>query len=334
MKVRRGVPEMNLAFLDVICCGFGAIILLLMITKIGLPLVLEETLSDFAAQVALKQDAIKEIFGEIEMLERAKEESELNLDDALQRLKSLEEELEEVTSRFDALQTLTTDQKDRLADLVIAKQSLTDEMERLLGQDFQRRDSSIGGMTVDSEYIVFIIDTSGSMQEGAWPQVVAKVTEVLNVYPNVKGIQVMNDMGNYMFPRFQGRWIEDSPARRRAIIDRLRSWNIYSNSSPVEGIEQAIEDFYDPDKLISLYVFGDDFRPSSRAPSVEAVVDRIDSVNAIDEQGNRRVRIHGVGFPVYLSIGRLSSTFRQFATLMRELTVRNGGTFVALPRIN
>lgn len=330
MKTRRSVTEMNLAFLDVICCGFGAIILLLMITKIGLPLVLEDSITDFAAQVALKQQAIKEIFGEIDVLERAKEESEMNLEEAQQRLTTLREELEEVTSRFEALQVLTDDKQARLTDLVLAKQELTDEMERLLGEDYRAKTSAIGGMTVDSEYIVFIIDTSGSMQEGAWPFVVRKVEEVLNIYPNVKGIQVMNDMGDYMFPRYKRQWIQDSPARRRAIVDRLRTWDIYSNSSPVEGIEEAINTFYDESKLISLYVFGDDFQ----GRSVEAVVDRIDLVNAVDDQGKRRVRIHGVGFPVYLSIGRMSPSVRQFATLMRELTVRNGGTFVALPRLN
>ncbi len=330
MKTRRSITEMNLAFLDVICCGFGAIILLLMITKISLPLVLEESIEEFAAQVALKQDSIKEIFGEIEILERAKEESELNLDEVLKRLTRLQEELKEVTSRYEALQVLTQNKKSQLSDLMQAKQTLTDEMERLLGKDFRRQTAAIGGVTVDSEYIVFVIDTSASMQQGAWGDVVRKVTEVLNVYPTVKGIQVMNDMGDYMFPRYRRQWIQDSPARREAILNRLRTWNISSNSSPVEGIEEAISAFYDPNKKISLYVFGDDFQ----GLSVEEVVDRIDEVNVRDEQGNRRVRIHAVGFPVYFDVGRTTLSVTQFALLMRELTTRNGGTFVGLPRIN
>ena len=329
MKLRRGVTEMNLAFLDVICCGFGAIILLLMITKISLPLVLEESIEDFAAQVALKHDAIKEITGEVEILERAKEESELNLEDALQRLTRIQEELMELTSRFEALRMDTVNQESRLTDLVRAKQTLSEEMERLLGQNYRRRTAAIGGMTVDSEYIVFIIDTSGSMQAGAWSDVVSKVSEVLNIYPNVKGIQVMNDMGDYMFARYRGQWIQDSPARRTAIVNRLRSWTIYSNSSPVEGIEEAINTFYDPNKKISLYVFGDDFQGAS----VEAVVDRIDQVNVADEDGNRRVRIHAVGFPTYFDVGGVSASVMQFTLLMRELTTRNGGTFVALPSL-
>jgi hypothetical protein len=44
------------------------------------------------------------------------------------------------------------------------------------------------------------------------------------------------------------------------------------------------------------------------------------------------VRIHAVAFPVYYDVtgGELLSAAR-FATLMRVLCQRNGGTFVALP---
>ena len=202
-------------------------------------------------------------------------------------------------------------------------------MAALLGTGFQRRNNTIGGITVDSEYIIFVIDTSGSMQQGAWGEVVAKLEEVLNIYPNVKGIQVMNDMGDYMFRNTREQWIEDTPALRERIVNRLRTWNIYSNSSPVEGIETAIAHFYDPNKRISIYVFGDDFQ----GLSVEQVVDRIDQVNVADANNNRRVRIHAVGFPVYFDAGYTSSSVYMFTLLMRELSLRNNGSFVGLPNL-
>jgi hypothetical protein len=192
---------------------------------------------------------------------------------------------------------------------------------------FRRADNTIGGITVDSEYIIFVIDTSGSMFNFAWNQVMRKVSETLQIYPEVKGIQVMNDMGDYMFPRYQGRWIPDSPARRRAIIERLRTWNPFSNSSPVEGIQRAIRTFYDPEKKISVYVFGDDFT----GRSVEQVVDTVDRLNTADASGKRLVRIHAVGFPVlYQAAPQRQASLYRFAALMRELTYRNNGTFVGL----
>ena len=36
-KHRRDLPEASLSFLDVISCGFGAIVLLLVIAKVGDP---------------------------------------------------------------------------------------------------------------------------------------------------------------------------------------------------------------------------------------------------------------------------------------------------------
>jgi hypothetical protein len=57
--------------------------------------------------------------------------------------------------------------------------------------------------------------------------------EVLDAHPKVKGLQIMNDEGVYMFSRYAGKWIPDTPARRQAIRERLSSWNAFSNSSPV-----------------------------------------------------------------------------------------------------
>ena len=204
-----------------------------------------------------------------------------------------------------------------------ARQSLSAEMERLLGLGFTRTDDTIAGIPVDSEYIIFVIDTSGSMYGHAWNLARQKVSETLDIYPAVKGIQVMNDMGDYMFQQYAGRWIEDSEAIRRSIVQRMGTWNVYSNSSPVEGIEHAIDAFYADDKKISIYVFGDDFQ----GRSIEQVVDRVDRKNRVDETGLRRVRIHAVGFPVVLG----SASGVRFAALMRELTYRNNGTFVGLP---
>jgi len=149
----------------------------------------------------------------------------------------------------------------------------------------------------------------------------------LDIYPKVKGIQIMNDMGNYMFSRYRGKWIPDTPGRRKAIIQRIRTWNPFSNSSPVEGITAAIRTFYSVDKKISLFVFGDDFR----GDSVRTVLNTVRRINAEDESGQRRVRIHAVGFPVLFSVpANLQATAIRFAALMRELCYENGGTFVGL----
>ena len=75
-------------------------------------------------------------------------------------------------------------------------------------------------------------------------------------------------------------------------MQNLRNWNVFSNSSPVEGITAAIRTFYDPDKKISIYVFGDEFTGNS----IAQVVDTVDRINREDANGNRLVRIHARRF--------------------------------------
>jgi hypothetical protein len=95
----------------------------------------------------------------------------------------------------------------------------------------------------------------------------------------------------------------------------------------VEGITRAIRRYADPDKKISLYVFGDEFT----GRSIDDVVETVDRMNKEDAQGNRLVRIHAIGFPVMFSqSGFPENTGVRFATLMRELCRRNGGAFVGL----
>jgi hypothetical protein len=187
----------------------------------------------------------------------------------------------------------------------------------------------VGGIPVDSEYIIFVIDTSGSMVQGAWQLVLRKVRETLEVYPRIKGIQVMNDKGRYMFTNYARRWIPDSATARRQIIGMLANWSPYSDSNPSEGIAEAISTFYEPGKRVSIFVFGDDF-PTGQIEGVARFVERI---NKSDELGNQLVRIHAVGFPTQLAGGNPRNA-RRFAHLMRTLCERNGGTFVALTTLN
>ncbi|QFU74540.1 VWA domain-containing protein [Halioglobus maricola] len=327
MAKRRTPEEFSLSFLDVICCGFGAVILLLMITKTVQPQIIEASTVNLEGKLAELQEQVHEIRGETVILNRDLNAKHEQLSEHDERIAILRGKLAATRSRYDSLQTETSSNEIITDQLAVARQQLSEEMERLLGREYQSKNNLIGGIPVDSEYIIFIIDTSGSMFSYAWERMVREVEATLSIYPEVKGIQVMNDMGQYMFSRYRGQWIPDTPGRRNVIMQNLRNWNVFSNSSPVEGITAAIRTFYDPGKKISLYVFGDEFT----GQSIAEVVATVDRINRADANGNRLVRIHGVGFPVqYIRAPHLQTTGIRFATLMRELAYRNGGTFVAL----
>lgn len=328
MKNRRRQTEVfNLSFLDVISCGFGAIILLLVISKISEPQVIEKSNVDLSGLVMRLEEELYEIRGETQILNRDLIARQEQLSEHKEKLARLQGALTDIEGQYHLASTSSDAQSLIEDELKSAKQELTDEMRRLLS-NYQRpkEDAVIGGVPVDSEYIIFVIDTSGSMQRFAWPLVRKKMKEILDIYPKVKGVQVLNDMGDYMFSQYAGRWIPDSTARRRAILDRLSSWAAFSNSSPVEGITSAIDRFYASDKRISLYVFGDDFSGGL----MQNVVNTVRQKNASGGGKSSRVRIHTIGFPVLLAQPGAGQNAARFAALMRRLAEDNNGSFVGL----
>ncbi|HJP04553.1 MAG: hypothetical protein CL799_10395 [Chromatiales bacterium] len=327
MAKNRDQDTFNLSFLDVICCGFGAVILLLVITKIYEPVTIEESREELEALLLALQQELFEIRGDSVALDRNLDSLETELATEETLVTSMRRELQRLQGQFQPL-----DDEESLelkGELLAARQSLTKEMQKLL-KNFRPKedDTTVGGIPVDSEYIIFVIDTSGSMFQGPWRLVLQMVSETLQVYPEIKGIQVLNDEGKYMFSSYAGRWIPDSPTSRRSIVKRLSGWNPYSDSSPVEGITEAINTFYEPGRKVSIFVFGDDYPRGS----VEAVVRYVDRVNKADSSGNRLMRVHAVGFPTQFSRGTSVNALR-FANLMRVLCERNGGSFVALTRL-
>ncbi len=328
MKKQRRAPDaFSISFLDIITCGFGAVILLLMIAKPG-----DLPLPDISPEA--DKEAIREL--QVRLFDIRSRSIMLNeeLNAKRERLSVYERRVATLQRKLAAVReaALESEQHNAAATIIrqeleLALQELTEEMRRLLAQRDEKKSNYIGGIPVDSEYIIFIIDTSGSMFGSSWPKMIEQLVQTLDVYPQVKGIQIMNDMGDYMFSQYRGKWIPDTPARRKIIIDRLRGWSPFSNSSPVEGLTRAIKSFYSPDKKISLYVFGDEFT----GPSIQQVIKTVDRINPKDDKGRARVRIHAVGFPVqFANPPDLQITGIRFAVLMRALTHRNNGAFVGL----
>ncbi len=328
-RARRDLDPFSLSFLDCICCGFGAIILLLTLTKMSEPRAIEEARQDLSGRVARLERELYEIRGESQHLERDLRGRREQLSVEREGVARLQGDLSRLQGQWKASKELSQVQDALGGRFLAAQQELTDEMKRLQAQRDRPKagESLVGGIPADSEYVIFVIDTSGSMQRFAWPMLLRKMTETLDAYPRVKGLQVMNDQGVYMFSSYAGKWIPDTPGRRQAVIQRLASWNAFSASSPVAGIEAAIRQLGRGANKVSIFVFGDEFTGSS----VEDVIEAVDRLNAKDQGGARRVRIHALGFPTLFSQGEYpENTTVRFAMLMRALCERNGGTFVGL----
>jgi beta-lactamase regulating signal transducer with metallopeptidase domain len=185
-------------------------------------------------------------------------------------------------------------------------------------------DASDRGVPLDSEYLIFVIDTSGSMRQFAWQNVGARVAETIAAYPAVKGLQVLSDQGQYLLPASPRGWLPNSPETRAQVLGALADWNTYSASTPGAGILAAIDSV--ADKNVAIYVYGDDLAQGVVRDVLKSISDR-----NRDETGNRKVRINSVAFPtIYDATGSLYSS-AAYASLMRELSQQNGGSFIGLP---
>ncbi|MCT2530481.1 VWA domain-containing protein [SAR92 clade bacterium H921] len=327
-KQRRELQEASISFLDVISCGFGAIVLLLVIARVGDPSALEEAENQLMGSVKDYQERLFEIRGESVVLDERLKSRKQQLSELTERVARLKAKLASVAKQSSQLSQSQSREKEQL-QLVL--QVLSEEMERLLGPEFEQNNQLVGGIPADSDYIIFVIDTSGSMQVAAWEKVKKEMLNILDIYPEVKGIQVLNDMGQYMFNNQRKQWIADSPQTRKNIITKLATWAPFSNSSPVEGINTAIQTFYKPGRKISIYTLGDDYQ----GRSIRNVVNAVDKLNKANRSTERLVRIHAIGFPVHFPPGGTpSASAIKFAALMRELSYNNGGTFIGLNGLN
>lgn len=326
---RRQVEVFNLSFLDCICCGFGAVILLFVLSRVGEWQSIEAApVEDLSGVIQRLELELHDLRGTVTEMNRELVSARQQVSENKDKVARLAGDWSKVQGEFAASKQEAEVQNNIEGRLATALQSLTDEMRALYRSQPKKKDDSVGGIPVDSEYIVFIIDTSGSMKDGAWPLLLKKIEETLEVYPEVKGMQVMNDMGTYLFQQYAGKWIPDTPGRRQALLKALGGWNAFSNSSPVEGIDAAIRAYYQSGSKISLYVFGDEFS----GQNMQSVVDAVDRFNKVGADGKRLVRIHAVGFPTMIQHEKIiHATGITFSALMRALCERNGGTFVALP---
>jgi len=304
--MRREAPDaFGTAFLDIISCGFGAIVLLILIFKFE---------PDVSGLASVKNDdanaKIKQLYGLVDELKAEQAiDSEQSAKAKAAMLKTAQAKLERAMAETAKLQQTSSELKKQLGALQkqIKKQQIAGTSEG----DQSRQDDEIGGIPVDRDYVIFIVDTSGSMKE-IWHKVMREIDNILTVHPQLKGFQVINDNGNYLVSGYAGKWMKDTPSMRKRAMKLFSSWASISNSSPVEGIETALTRYSKYTKDLSIYVIGDDFTGTN----FDRVILRTRQLN------KGRARIHALNF-----ISPNASTDR-FSTLMREICRENQGTFL------
>ena len=329
---RREISVFSLSFLDCICCGFGAIILLFVLTMGSQTKVIME----------LREKLQKIMAQQLVTLSQFRQSR-----DELQRTQSRASQVVAAEQEQDTLKTLLAQLEQQLQYQQAGRQKLLVAIEDLRKDIAARQkkpevDLTVApapiGLPATSNHVAFVIDSSGSMRdantERIWPVVLKKFDEVLDAYPAVEGVQFFDADGRYILGNRNAdqKWLPDNPATRHAIKQALNDYNIFSNSNPVPGIVRALRNLLDkddPDMRMTIFILGDEFTGTA-----DAVLKRLEELNPKDKDGKRRVVINAIGFPTAVRMGfSMDNTGVKYANLMREVTYQHGGAFIALQEI-
>ncbi len=330
-RVRTDDNDTSVSFLDVIACAFGAIALLVLILPIG------EWGTEVASPATADYGRLLFTLGglEEEVVALGREISE---NDRLNAEASADlANAEAVSRRLQSLLQRTRDESARLrrrGAAVATSQQILNQKPLPQPEKDMEVDTKLAGIPVDSEYIAFVVDTSGSVVGGwgalsIWDRVVEEVGNILSIYPRIRGFQILNDQGTYLFSGRQRRWTPDSPSNRRRALNKMRTWRPFSSSNPAPGILTAVRDLYASDRKMAIFVLGDEYQSND----FDGFLNKVDQGVARRSAGAGTLRIHAIGFWNQIPEQNVafSASSRNFGILMRELTRRHQGAFLALP---
>lgn len=320
---RRSTEVFSLSFLDCLCCGFGAILLLFLIS-----------LSREPTHQTAHENKLRELRAQLSELEKTliRKSEQLTQQASAQAIAA---ELEKTQNNLPAL-------KSKLRELETALQKSTatlsgfernrTEQQRILNELNATPLTPIG-LPNDATHLAFVIDTSGSMRHPFTQQihnaVLQEVQSILTQLEKVEKIQFLDSSGRYLLKSTRGQWIENQAITQQKALQALRQYPHASVSDPARGVRQAIQDLLPklaPGKVLSLFVLGDDFRGSTQA--LLRSLDRSNPKNGNSQQ--RAASISAIGFPTRTSPFTIAAPVgnTRFANIMREVVHEHNGALI------
>lgn len=172
---RRGSATFNLAFLDIMSCGFGAVVLVFLITKHSMEVHADEVNANLIAEVNRIEEDVRD--GQLDMvrLREALDTAEARLDEAQARTTELRQATTDRKTRLQQLREQTAQRESEVQELAAAVEELEEERadRGSFGED-TRGSAAVAvtgegnrqyltGLVVGGERVLILVDTSSSM---------------------------------------------------------------------------------------------------------------------------------------------------------------------------
>ena len=313
MKEKKTTEVFSMSFLDIMACGFGALVLILLISEFNEVEIIE---NKYTAELFLtKQEEIVTKTNELN-------EFDNELTSKLKNLISIQEELDKVkenlNERTNIAESLTETSQLKQSQIIVKKADQKQPEKQVVAS----------GIRIDSRYLIFIIDNSGSMYYAApWRSVIKEIESIITTFPNLEGFMVMNDTGRTIIGA--GNWVKPTKANRIDAVNKLRTVNVVSQSNPIPAIEKSINFYGKKFDDVGIFIVGDDINENKDVDKRLLEINRINTKS----DGSKYVRINALGFLTSRSSNQAYATpedNEKYLTLMRELTEQNGGTLVVI----
>lgn len=336
MARRRNVEVFSLSFLDVICCGFGAVILFYTIISAQSGIERTRQAEDLAAEVSRLEEEVLTGARHLVRLRNTLQQTESETVSATSRATQLIEELQrrrEESSLYDASTLAKRERIERLKADVRALEASTRRLEASAPVAVPRADRVgagrslasrryITGLTLKGKRILVLVDRSASMldedlvnilrlrnssetaQRGAvkWRRATDIATWLIAEIPEASQYQILtfNTTVDSLAGSATGEWLDGRDnALRQRLIGALDTLTPRGGTSLVNALQATRQMRLPPDQIILLT----DGLPTqgSSAPALRKFVDAAARARLFDEavRGiNRNIPIDVILLPM------------------------------------
>tara|TARA_B100001059_G_scaffold201899_1_gene209530 strand:+ start:8610 stop:9533 length:924 start_codon:yes stop_codon:yes gene_type:complete len=304
--MRRTREIFSLSFLDIMACSFGAILMIILISNFN-----------------ESEEPNLETLNEFRKAEKVKENQAIEAG-----LKSTINDLEYEKSTL--LKQLFSIRKNIDTNENLVKK-ITNDIKKIknptINTRIEKDVSNIGGLKVDADYVIFIIDVSGSMIEcGPWSKIVNEIDQLLDIFPDLKGFNVLTDGGKRIITGVD-KWVDFNKTTKLQLKSLVKTPpSIGSASNPIIGLKSAISKYVNKDK-VSIFILGDDILTSTR------IEDEFKSIEKLLNGKEGLVSINAISFLTHYKCSNLAGLVTEdqnyrFMNLMESLTFKYNGSLI------
>lgn len=274
-KRSRAMDPISMSFLDVISCGFGAVILLFMMLKHSTSTLPPAISPDLVAEIDLLDEEILQGKDGLVRVRNTLSDVDLQMVQAQGLARSIQEQIDDFLEELAQMENSTLAEEDAVEALKADIASLEEELQRLRDAEEQVMGNNIRefvgdgnrqyltGLILGGSRILILVDISGSMLDNTivniirrrnmpiadrlaspkWTQVrqtVDWLTTQLPV-PSQYQIYVFNNQARALLPGTEGTWLEVADDQQLTSAVNLLNETVPSEGTNLENLFTTVK---------------------------------------------------------------------------------------------